>query len=413
MNNWLVIAFLAFIAAILALDLGVFHRRDRAITIREAVIWSGFWILIALLFAIGVYYSYENRWFGLGSEIGHEASGRRAALQFLTGYILEKSLSLDNIFVIALIFGYFQVPLALQHRVLFWGVLGAIVMRGVMITLGITLLAHFQWMSYVFGVLLIFTAAKMLAARHDNLEPNKNPLVKLARRFFPITDDFVGNRFSEKTNGKVQITPLFLALLVVESSDLLFAIDSIPAIFAVTTDPFLVFTSNIFAILGLRSLYFALAGLLHRFRYLKMSLVFLLAFVGVKMLLTHHHPIGVPFSLAMILGILSVGIMASVIAGNRDTAALVSPLVDELEDLSRMTLRQAKKLAVLIVGGGLLLAGVVMLVLPGPGLLVIFSGLTILATHFVWARRLLVRARRETRSMIMKSRRLFQKRNQP
>jgi tellurite resistance protein TerC len=310
-----------------------------------------------------------------------------------------------------LIFGYFQLPLALQHRVLFWGILGAIVMRGVMITLGAALLVSFQWMSYAFGALLIFTAAKILVVRHDNLEPNKNPLVRMARRVFPVTADFEGKRFFSKVNGKTAITPLFLALLVVESSDLLFAIDSIPAIFAITTDPFLVFTSNIFAILGLRSLYFALAGLLDRFRYLKMSLVFLLVFVGVKMLLTHHYPIGVPVSLAMILGILSLGVIASLLAGHRDTAALVSPIVDELEDLSRLTVRQAKRLAVLVVGGGLLLAGAAMLVLPGPGLLVIFAALTVLGTHFVWARRLLRRARRETRMMMAKGQRLIQKRN--
>lgn len=412
MNNWLVIGFLVFVACILALDLGVFHRKDRAITIREALIWSGFWILLALLFAVGVYYAYEHHWFGIGLEIGHELSGRQASLQYLAGYVLEKSLSLDNIFVIALIFGYFQVPLTLQHRVLFWGVIGAIAMRGVMITLGVALLVRFQWMSYVFGALLILTAVKMLVSRHDNLEPLKNPLVKAARRRFPVSPDFEGNHFTTKVNGKTAVTPLCLALLVVESSDLLFAIDSIPAILAVTTDPFLVFTSNIFAILGLRTLYFALAGLLHRFRYLKMSLVFLLVFVGVKMLLAHQYPIGVTVSLGMIVGILSVGIIASVVAGHRDTAALVSPLLDELEDLSRLTIRQAKKLAVLIVGGGLLLAGVVMLVLPGPGLLTIFSGLTVLATHFVWARRLLRKARRETRSMMAKGRQMFQGRDQ-
>lgn len=412
MNNWLLIGFLFFVLSILALDLGVFHRKARAITIREAIIWSGFWVVTALLFTVGVYYLYENRWLGIGVEVGHEISGRQAALQFFTGYILEKSLSLDNVFIIAIIFGFFQVPLALQHRVLFWGVLGAIVMRGAMISLGISLLAHFHWISYIFGGLLIFTAAKMLVARHDNLVPDRNPFVRLARKIFPVTADFEEDRFFSKVNGKRAITPLFLALLVVESSDLLFAIDSVPAIFAVTTDPFLVFTSNVFAILGLRSLYFALAGLLHRFRFLKMSLVFVMAFVGVKMLLINHHPIGVTFSLAMILGILSVGLLASVLAGSRDTAALVSPILDELDELSRITLRQAKKLAVLITGGGLLLGGVVMLVLPGPGLLVIFSGLAILATHFVWARRLLARARRETRLMVSRGRKLLHRKDQ-
>jgi len=235
------------------------------------------------------------------------------------------------------------------------------------------------------------TAGKLLVTRHDNLVPERNLLVRWARRMYPVSKDFDGSRFFTTVDGKPGITPLFLALIVVESSDAVFAIDSIPAIFAITSDPFIVFTSNIFAILGLRSLYFAVAGMMARFRYLKMSLVFLLAFVGVKMLLAHHHPIPTVASLAIIVGILGVGIVASIVASEHDTAPLESPLVDDLERLATVSRRQARRIVVLTVGSTVLVLGIVMLVLPGPGVLVIWGGLTILALEFVWARRWLAR----------------------
>lgn len=326
MTIWLWIGFLFLIFALLALDLGVFHRKAHQISVKEAIGWSVFWISLAMAFNIAIYFLYSQHWLGIGKEIGHEISGEQAALQFLAGYVIEKSLSLDNIFVIAMIFVYFSVSPAIQHRVLFWGILGALVMRGVMILAGVALIQRFSWMIYVFGAMLILTAVKMLVDRHDNLEPEKNPLVKLAQRFFPVTDSFEGQHFFTRLNGKFAITPLFLVLLVIESTDVLFAIDSIPAIFAVTYDPFLIFTSNVFAILGLRSLYFALAAMMEKFRYMKMSLVFVLAYVGVKMLLSHHYPIAIGKSLAIIGGILLVGILASVWASHRDTAPLKSPL---------------------------------------------------------------------------------------
>ncbi len=405
MEIWLWVGFLVFIVGLLVLDLGVFHRKAHVITTTEAIVWTGFWIVLAFVFSIGIYHFYQNHLFGLGSSVGHPLTGRQATLQFLTGYIVEKSLSLDNIFVIALIFSYFQVPLAWQHRVLFWGIFGALVMRGLMIVIGAALLERFDWMHYIFGGFLILTAVKILAARHDNLEPEKNPLIKLARRLYPVTGGFERDRFFTVLNNRRAITPLFLVLILIESSDLLFAVDSIPAIFAVTSDPFLVFTSNIFALLGLRSLYFALASLMEKFRYLKMSLVFLLAYVGVKMLLVHHHPIPTIVSLSVIMGILSVGVLASLLAGQRDTAPLVSPLLDELEEIGRLTWHQAKKLAILIIGTSLLLAGLAMLILPGPGMLAILGGLTILGTHFLWARRLLRKARRQAKVFLGKTRR--------
>ncbi|KAA3620045.1 MAG: TerC family protein [Calditrichaeota bacterium] len=326
MAIWLWIGFLLFVLIMLALDLGVFHRKLHVINIKEAFLWSAFWITLALLFNVFLYFAYENHWLGIGSEIGHELGGKKAALQFFTGYVIEKSLSLDNIFVIALIFAYFKVPALYQHRVLFWGILGALILRGVMIAAGAALIQKFSWMVYVFGAFLILTAVKMLIARHDNLEPDKNPLVKLVRRFYPVSSEFDGQHFFTTRNGERAATPLFIALVVVESSDVLFAVDSIPAIFAVTLDPFIVFTSNVFAILGLRSLYFALAAMMEKFRYLKMSLVFILAYVGVKMLIIHYFPIPTWVSLAVIGGILLVGVLASIYGNRLDTARLVSPL---------------------------------------------------------------------------------------
>jgi len=325
---WLWSGFILLIILLLALDLGVLHRKAHIIKPKEAFAWTGFWIVLALLFNLFIYYSYEYHWFDIGITVGNKLNGREAALKYFTGYLLEKSLSLDNIFVIAMIFAYFRVPPVYQHRVLFWGILGAIVLRGVMIALGAALIERFSWMTYVFGIFLILTAVKLLITRHNNLEPGKNPLVKLAQKIFPLSDSYQKDHFFTRNNNRRAITPLFLVLIVVESSDVLFAIDSIPAIFAVTTDPFIVFTSNIFAILGLRSLYFALAAVIEKFRYLKMSLVYILVYVGVKMILSHHYLIPTVISLTIIIGILITGILASVYAGKRDTARLKSPIDD-------------------------------------------------------------------------------------
>ena len=392
MTIFLWIGFVVFVFAMVMLDLGVFHRKARAVSIGEAFAWTFVWVAMALVFNVFVYFLYAENWFGWTDLHSHQLTGAQAAIQFFTGYVIEKSLSLDNIFVIAMIFAYFSVPLSEQHRVLFWGILGAVVLRGVMIAMGAVLIERFDWIIYVFGGFLILSAVKMLVMRHDNLDPNKNPLVRLTRRFYPVTDEFVGSRFFTTLDGRKAVTPLFLALVLVESSDVIFAVDSIPAIFAITRDPFLVFTSNVFAILGLRSLYFALAGMMEKFRYLKMSLVFLLAYVGVKMLLAHHYPIPNLVSLAMIGGILSVGVLAS-LAASRDTAKLVSPLVDDLEELAIDTYRYARRVVILVVGGTVLLVGIAMIVLPGPAFVVVPLGLGILAIEFAWARRWLKKAR--------------------
>ncbi len=307
------IGFVIAVLVMLALDLGVFHHRQHVIRAREALAWTAFWVVLALFFNVGVYFLYTHHWLGIGREIGHLTSGREAALQFFVGYVIEKSLSLDNIFVIALVFTYFGVPALYQHRVLFWGILGALVMRGAMIAAGTALIRRFDWIIYVFGAFLLVTAARLLFVQHETMDLRRNPVIRLARRLFPVSDRLDGGAFFTRVDGRRVITPLFLVLLVVESMDVVFAVDSIPAIFAVTRDPFLVFTSNVFAILGLRSLYFAVADMMGRFRYLKPSLVVLLAFVGVKMLLSHHYPVPTWLSLCVIAVILLVGVLASVL----------------------------------------------------------------------------------------------------
>ncbi|HST88085.1 MAG TPA: TerC family protein [Ktedonobacterales bacterium] len=291
------IAFNLFVLAMLALDLGVFNRKAHAPSLKEAAIWSGVWIALALAFSAGLYV-----W--QGPEIG---------TQFLTGYLIEKSLSVDNIFVFVLIFSTFAVPATYQHRVLFWGVFGALVMRGVFIALGAALLDAFHWIIYLFGAFLVFTGIRIARHKEQQLHPDKNPLVRLARRFVPITTEYAGARFFVRQAGRSWATPLLLVLLVIESTDLVFALDSIPAIFAVSSDAFIVYTSNVFAILGLRSLYFVLAGVVRRFRYLSLGLAVVLVFVGVKMLLTDLYHIPSVLSLAVVAVILTAAVVASLL----------------------------------------------------------------------------------------------------
>ena len=266
---WHYVGFVAAVLVFLALDLGVFHREAHVVKFREALGWTAFWFALAMVFAAVIKF---NRPPG-------------ESIEFVTGYIIELSLSMDNVFVIALIFAYFRVPLAHQHRVLFWGILGALVMRGVMIGAGAVLIKQFHGMLYVMGGFLVFTGIKMLFVDDDGVHPEKNLFIKLARKLFPVTDAFNGQHFTAKLDGRIALTPLALVLLMVETTDLVFAVDSIPAIFAVTQDTFIVFTSNVFAILGLRSLYFVLAGAIGYFRYLKVGLSLVLVFIGVKMLL--------------------------------------------------------------------------------------------------------------------------------
>ena len=300
---WHWAGFVAAVVVLLALDLGVFHRRAREVRFREALGWTGIWVLLALSFGFWMY----------------QARSRDDGLEFLTGYLIELSLSMDNVFVMALIFSYFAVPLRLQHRVLFWGILGAIVMRGAMIAAGAALISRFHWLLYVLGAFLVVTGVRMLFGAETKIEPERNLVLRLARKFFPVSRDFDGQRFVTRMEGRVMLTPLALVLIMVETTDLVFALDSIPAIFAVTQDQFIVFTSNVFAILGLRSLYFALAGAIAYFRYLKIGLSLVLAFIGVKMLLgIVHLSMDIGWALGVVGGILVLSVAASMIASWRE-----------------------------------------------------------------------------------------------
>nr|NJM02972.1 TerC family protein [Desulfobacula sp.] len=296
MVHWTV--FVLAVILFLAMDLGVFHRRAHVVKFKEALLWTVLWFSLALGFAWGL----------------HVFRGQEEALEFLTGYIVELSLSMDNVFVIALIFGYFQVPLAYQHRVLFWGIMGALIMRGIMIWAGAALVREFEWTLFIFGGFLVFSGAKLLFTREESVEPGKNILIRLARKFLPIAPSYDQQRFITVVNGRRMLTPLFLVLIMVEGTDLIFALDSIPAIFGITTKEFIVFTSNVFAILGLRSLYFALAGAIDYFRFLKFGLSLVLVFIGVKMLLLKFIHIPTPVSLgiigAIILGSIGVSLVS-------------------------------------------------------------------------------------------------------
>jgi tellurite resistance protein TerC len=391
------IGLVALLLLALALDLGVFHREARAQTAGEAFLWSLVWVSTALAFNVFVYFAYEHHWLGIGYVGGTEIDGGRAALEFLTAWVVEESLSLDNIFVIATVMAYFRIPAESQHRLLYWGVLGALVMRFTFIISGLALVQRFSWTTYVFGGILIVTALKMLVQKQEELHPERNSLVRLFQRFMPVKCEFQGSAFFLRGADGWHATPMFVALLVVESSDLLFAIDSLPAVIAVTTDPFIAFSSNAFAILGLRSLYFVIAPMIARFHYMKQSLIFLLAFIGVKMLLTHHVEIPITVSLGFIIGILAVGVLASVLSRER----LLESGDDTLDQLVHSGLRTAWRIVVATVGTTLLVLGLAMLVLPGPGLIVIPIGLAILASEFVWARRWLARIRGNGTSLHM------------
>ncbi|MGC1240079.1 MAG: TerC family protein [Chryseosolibacter sp.] len=297
-------AFNVFVLGMLALDLGVFHKKTAEISVKDALIWTGIWITLAMAFNFFIYHYF----------------GKEQAIEFFTGYIIEKSLSVDNIFVIIMIFSYFHVPPSYQHKVLFWGILGALVMRVIFIFAGIELIHRFHWLIYIFGGFLIITGIRMVLAADVKLEPEKNPVVKLMRKLFPVTASFEGDRFFVRRDAKLWATPLFIVVILIETTDLIFAVDSIPAILAITDNPFIVYTSNVFAILGLRSLYFALSGIEKYFHYLKYGLAAILVFVGAKMALADLYKIPIEISLIIIVSLLMVAILASMIFPQKNEA---------------------------------------------------------------------------------------------
>lgn len=293
--QWVI--FNIFVLAMLALDLGVFHRKAHVIKIKEALVWSAVWIALALIFNVGVYF-----W-----------RGPETALEFLTSYLIEKSLSVDNIFVFLLIFSYLSIPPLYQHKVLFWGILGALIMRAIFIATGVTLIQEFHWVIYILGAFLILTGIKIALQKDKEVHPERNPVLKLFRRFMPVTERYEDGRFLVRREGRYLATPLFIVLLVVETTDIIFAMDSIPAILAITLDPFIVYTSNVFAILGLRALYFALAGIMQLFQHLHYGLAVILVFVGVKMLLVDIYKIPVGIALGVVASILLISVIASIV----------------------------------------------------------------------------------------------------
>lgn len=289
--------FVAFILGMLILDLKVLHRDHHEVKIREALLWTVIWIVISLAFNLGVY-------FFMGTE---------KALEFLTGYLIEKSLSVDNIFVFILVFSYFKVDVRYQHEILFWGIMGALVMRAAFIFAGVALVTRLHWVIYIFGAFLVFIGIKMAFEKEKEIHPEKNPVLKAFKHFIPVASDYSGSNFFVKIAGRTMATPLFVVLVVIETTDLIFAVDSIPAILSITYDPFIVFTSNVFAILGLRALYFAIAGIMKLFSYLHFGLAFILVFVGVKMLLADFYKIPVAVALAVVGVALMISILASIL----------------------------------------------------------------------------------------------------
>ncbi len=304
-QTYLWIGFNLFVLLLLVLDLGVFHRKAKVISVKEALAWTCVWVVMAFLFNIFVYYHF----------------GEVKAFEFFTGYLIEKSLSVDNIFVIILIFSYFNVPAEYQHKVLFWGILGALIMRVCFILAGVELIHKFHWLIYIFGSFLIFTGIRFLVQNETKFDPEKNPVVKLVRKVFRVTPSFEKDKFFIKRDNVLWATPLFLVVVLIEATDLIFAVDSIPAILAISDDSFIVYTSNVFAILGLRSLYFALAGIDKYFMYLKYGLAAILIFVGTKMVISDYYKIPVEISLAFIVLTLSLTVLASVVMKRRQNVS--------------------------------------------------------------------------------------------
>jgi tellurite resistance protein TerC len=317
-TEWWII-FNAFVLVMLALDLGVFHRKAHEVKMKEALTWSAVWIGLSLLFNFALL----KGWVG-GYE---EAVRSKVALEFLTGYVIEKSLSVDNVFVFALLFAYFNIPSQYQHRILFWGILGALVMRAILIFAGVALINSFHWIIYVFGAILVISGIKMWLAKDKKFEPEKNPVLKLVRKIFPVTNELHGQKFFTRVNGALVCTPLFVVLVFVEWSDLVFAVDSIPAILAVTKDPFIVYTSNVMAILGLRSLYFALAGIMGKFHLLHYGLSAILVFVGIKMMIVDFYKLPTLLSLAVVGSILTISVIASFFFPSKKEEVVANPAV--------------------------------------------------------------------------------------
>jgi len=385
------------------------RREQPVLGTAEALAWTVFWISLALGFGVVVYAAYEQHWLGLGTG-GPVTDGRTAALQYFTGYFIQKSLSIDNVFVIATIFAYFHVSLEQQQRLLDWSLLGAVALRALAVAGGIALVDAIWWTAYVFGVLLIFTALRMLVRRGKLRGARRTLPLRLLARRWPLHAEFEGGRFFVVREGRKVATPLLPALVMIASASLVFAIDAVPAIIAVTREPFIVLSAIVFALLGLHSMYFLLARLMQRLYYLRVALAAVLGFVGIKMLLVNHYPIATGITLAVVLCALAAGALAAALFEPPEDGRPASPLAAEIEQIVSLTLRSARRIVVLVTGSTVVIVGVLMIVTPGPAILVIPAGLAILATEFIWARRLLRRFQTGARTISGSALRMFRRR---
>lgn len=363
------------------------------ITLQESLAWTVIWFVMALVCTVVIYFMYAENWSVIPEVNVESLTGIKAASQFLTGYLVEKSIVIDTVFVFAMVFANFQLSLKAQYRLLLWGVVAAVVFRLVFLPLGMAYVPVHPWLLSALAVLLLYSAIKIMVIRHDNIAPDKNLLLRLITWLFPLTYIESGDRFFARHDNKWYSTTMLYALLLLTTGNFLFALSTVPAIYAFTSDEFIIILSNLFAILGMRSLYFVLAAIMERFRYFQMSLVFILAYTGISVLLQENYPIPVMVSLALVVGLMFLGIIACVSSSARDTAALISPIIDEFEELVLITYRQARRIVILMVGSTIVILGILMIVTPLPAIIVIPFGLSILALEFAWARHWLNRIR--------------------
>lgn len=395
---WLI--FIASLLLILMAALRVFDRAPRVVSFRVSLAWTAFWMVLAIAFSIVIRTVYHHQLWGFGIEPGYPHSGEQAMAAFLGVYFLETCFNLDNVFGAALIFTHFGVRLRLQYRVLYWGVLAAFLVRGLMIGFFAQGYQWFPWFNFVLGAVVLLCAMRLLIARHERVRPAHNLAVRAARRLLPVTEGTEGGRFFARIDGRWFITPLFIALLLIESSDTVFAFDSVPASFAVTRDPFLIFSAHTFAILGMRSLYFALLGFIDRFYYLRASLVALLVIMAVQLFAQDYAHVPLLLLITLAVAVMGIGVIASIFSEKRPPEPLAGAYTDELEEYALLTWRQGRKVVVLVVGSTVVLVGVAMILLPGPAFVVIPAGLALLATEFVWARKLLQRLKNDAGGII-------------
>lgn len=379
------VIFIFTVVALLLLDIGLLHRRVTQLSFLEAIALSAFWIVIGLAFGVFIYFAYEQAWLADYIPVT-ELTGQQAITQYLTAYLLEKSLSLDNLFVIAVILQSRNIPLHYQHRILFYGIAFAILLRSIIIISGIQLIEIYSWMNYLFAALLIFAAFRLFINHMRIKQRASNKLVTLVTRYIPVTDTIQDGRFFVRQGKTLLLTPLFIAMLMIESADLVFAIDSIPAVLSISRDAFIVVSSNIFAILGLRALYFLVASAMAQLHYLKISLIIILLLAATKMLLLHTYPVDAATSLVIVSLVLVTGIIVSLLRKDREPLFASSPIAVEMGRIYDLTFAGLRRIIILVLGISVVIVGIIMIFTPGPAIVVIPAGLAILATEFVWAR---------------------------